>query len=562
MSAAPSLFPNWSICMSMWNVFSLIGGLAIFLFGMMEMNKNLTMIAGSKMKSIMARLTDGPVRGYLTGLGITIVNQSSSATTVLEAALVGAGLMTFYQSLAVTLGAELGSTFLPQLIAFPSITKFSTLIVFVGFIYRLVAKTKRSRYIAMTIFMFGLLFLGMDMMSTSLKPLREYEPFIRLMATINSPILGILIGLVFTMIIQSSGATTSITIAMAIAGAITVEQAVPINLGAAVGTCITAILGSLTLNWEAKRSSYIHVLFQIIGVVWVFILLMIPYQGERLYIWMIKWVTLKVFGTDSVARQIAMGFTFMPVINHIIVFPNLRLVVKLFNRMFPEREAPKPFGALYLEEALIGQSIDLSLMMARKEIIRVSEFIAEMIRELKGSFKSRDEEVIHRVSELDSKVDILHSQIIPFLATLSQEELDSRQSQLSMNYLYIQNELESIGDIIDKNIMKLVQKKINQNVIFSEEGFHEIQHLVYKIHRNFDFLQKAMRDDDIKYVKTILDLHKNKEEEKYKQLHIERLFEGKSASIATSSIHLDLISYFARINKHIAYIASRLQRIM
>ncbi|MBN2861184.1 MAG: Na/Pi cotransporter family protein [Sphaerochaetaceae bacterium] len=548
--------------MSMWNVFSLIGGLAIFLFGMMEMNKNLTMIAGSKMKTIMARLTDGPVRGYLTGLGITIVNQSSSATTVLEAALVGAGLMTFHQSLAVTLGAELGSTFLPQLIAFPSITKFSTLIVFVGFVYRLVAKTKRSRYIAMTIFMFGLLFLGMDMMSTSLKPLREFEPFIRLMATINSPVLGILIGLVFTMIIQSSGATTSITIAMAIAGAITVEQAVPINLGAAVGTCITAILGSLTLNWEAKRSSYIHVLFQLIGVVWVFILLMIPYEGERLYIWMIKWVTLKVFGTDSVARQIAMGFTFMPIINHIIVFPNLRLIVKLFNSMFPEREAPKPFGALYLEEALIGQSVDLALMMARKEIIRVTDFIAEMIKELKGSFKSKDDEVIPRVSELDSKVDILHSRIIPFLATLSQEELDSRQSQLSMNYLYIQNELESIGDIIDKNIMKLVQKKINQNVIFSEEGFHEIQHLVYKIHRNFDFLQKAIRDDEIKYVKTILELHKNKEEEKYKQLHIERLFEGKAASIATSSIHLDLISYFARINKHIAYIASRLQRIM
>jgi len=548
--------------MSMWNVFSLIGGLAIFLFGMMEMNKHLTMIAGSKMKSIMARLTDGPVRGYLTGLGITIVNQSSSATTVLEAALVGAGLMTFYQSLAVTLGAELGSTFLPQLIAFPSITKFSTLIVFVGFIYRLVAKTKRSRYIAMTIFMFGLLFLGMDMMSTSLKPLREYEPFIRLMATINSPILGILIGFVFTLIIQSSGATTSITIAMALAGAITVEQAVPINLGAAVGTCITAILGSLTLNWEAKRSSYIHVLFQLIGVLWVFILLMIPYEGERFYIWMIKWVTLKVFGTDSVARQIAMGFTFMPIINHIIVFPNLRLILKLFNRMFPEREAPKPFGALYLEEALIEQSTDLALMMARKEILRVTDFIAEMIKELKGSFKSKDDEVITRVSEIDSKVDILHSQIIPFLATLSQEELDSRQSQLSMNYLYIQNELESIGDIIDKNIMKLVQKKINQDVIFSEEGFHEIQHLVYKIHRNFDFLQKAIRDDDIKYVRTILDLHKNKEEEKYKQLHIERLFEGKAASIATSSIHLDLISYFARINKHIAYIASRLQRIM
>lgn len=547
--------------MSVWNVFSLIGGLAIFLFGMMEMNKHLTSIAGSKMKSIMAKLTDGPFRGYMTGLGITIVNQSSSATTVLEAALVGAGLMTFYQSLAVTLGAELGSTFLPQLIAFPSITKFSTLIIFAGFMYRLFAKRKKTQYIAMTIFMFGLLFLGMDMMSSSLKPLRTFEPFIRLMSTINTPILGILIGLVFTMIIQSSGATASITIAMAIAGAITVEQAIPINLGAAVGTCITAILGSLTLNWEAKRSSYIHVLFQLIGVVWVFILLSIPYEGERLYIWFIKWVTLKIFGTDSPARQIAMGFTFMPLINHIIVFPNLRFIVRFFNWLFPEREAPKPFGALYLEEKLIGQSVDLALMMTKKEMLRVTDFIQEMILELKTGFKSRDEDVIARVKSIDSKIDILHGQIIPFLAKLSQQEMDVRQSELCMNYMYIQNELESIGDVIDKNIMTLVEKKIRRDLKFSEEGFHEIQHLIYKIQRNFDFLKKALEHDDIKHVNMVLELHKNKEEETYKQLHIQRLFDGKAESIGTSSIHLDLISYFARINKHIAYIASRLQRI-
>jgi len=242
--------------MNIWNLFSLAGGLAIFLYGMMEMNKHLTSIAGSKMKSIMMTLTKGPFRGYLTGLGITIINQSSSATTVLEAALVGAGLMTFHQSIAVTLGAELGSTFLPQLIAFPSITKFSTLIVFIGFMFLLICKSRKNRHIAMTFFTFGLLFLGMDMMSSSLKPLREFEPFIRMMANIETPVLGILTGMFFTMIIQSSGATAGITIAMALAGAITVEQAIPINLGAAIGTCITAVLGSLTLNWEAKRSAY------------------------------------------------------------------------------------------------------------------------------------------------------------------------------------------------------------------------------------------------------------------------------------------------------------------
>ena len=544
--------------MSVWNLFSLVGGLAIFLFGMMEMNKHLTSIAGSRMKSIMLTLTKGKTRGYLTGLGITIVNQSSSATTVLEAALVGAGLMTFQQSLAVTLGAELGSTFLPQLVAFPSITKFSTLIIFIGFLMIITAKTKKQRHVAMTLFTFGLLFLGMDMMSSSLKPLRTYEPSIHLMKNVETPILGIVIGLLFTMIIQSSGATTGITIAMALSGTISLEQAIPINLGAAVGTCITAVLGSLTLSWEAKRSAYIHILFQLIGAVWVFILLMIPLQGERLYIWGIKWFTLNVLGTESLARQIAMGFTFMPIINHLIVFPNLKFIVKLFNRIFPEREAPKPFGAKYVNKKLISKSVEISLMMTKKEILRVSGFIQEMILEMKAAFRSKDPSVLDKVNELDSKVDILHKIIITFLAKLSQEEMSITESEQCMNYMYIQNELESIGDVIDKNIMSLAAKKIEKGLIFSEDGFHELEHLIYKVNRNFENLTIALRNDDQLKAKVVIDSYKDREEEKYKELHIERLFKGQAKSIATSSVHLDLISYFSRINGHIAYIADRL----
>ena len=547
--------------MSIWNLFSLVGGLAIFLFGMMEMNKHLTSIAGSRMKSIMLTLTKGPARGYLTGLGITIVNQSSSATTVLEAALVGAGLMTFQQSLAVTLGAELGSTFLPQLIAFPSITKLSTFILFIGFLLLIFMKTKKSRHVALTIFMFGLLFLGMDMMSSSLKPLRSYEPFIRMMEGVENPIMGILLGLVFTMIIQSSGATTSITIAMALAGTISLEQAIPINLGAAVGTCITAVLGSLTLNREAKRSAYIHIMFQLIGAVWVFILLCIPFQGERLYIWAVKWFTLHVLGTDNLARQIAMGFTFMPVINHLIIFPNLKLLLRIFNKIFPEGEAVKPFGAKYIKNDLINRSIELSLLMTKKEVLRVADLIQLMIQEMKTAFRSHDAEVFVRVSELDSMVDTLHKIIIPFLARLSQEELTKKESELCMNYMYIQNELESIGDVIDKNIMSLATKKIEQELIFSEEGFHELEHLIFRVNRNFENLTMALKNDNPDQARAVLDSHKKKEEEKYKKLHIERLYKGQAESIATSSVHLDLISYFARINGHIAYIAKQFCKV-
>ncbi len=544
--------------MSIWNIFALIGGLAIFLHGMIMMNKNLTSIAGEKMKSVMLTLTKGKVRGYLTGLGITMVNQSSSATTVLEAALVGAGLLTFQQSLAVTLGAELGSTFLPQLVAFPSITKFSTIIIAMGFFASLATKTKKGRHTALTILGFGLLFMGMDMMSGSLKPLRTYQPFMDLMMRVETPALGILVGLLFTMIIQSSGATTGLTIAMAMSGTISLQQAVPINLGAAVGTCITAVLGSLALNWEAKRSAYIHIMFQAIGVIWIYILLMIPYQGERLYIWMVKWFCMNVLGTDSLARQIAMAFTFMPVINHIIVFPSLNFIVKMFNRMCPPREADKPFSAMYVNESLIDESVEIALEMARKEIVRVSEIVQDMFVRVEGAFKTKNENIVHEICEIDSKVDLLHRTIIPFLAKISQKELAASDSKRSMNYLYIENELESIGDVIDKNIMPMAGKMIEQDLVFSEEGLKELEYLHGKVLKNMDLLLEALRDENPVIAKKIKEKYSDLDSEKYKNLHIERLHKGLSESLKTSSVHLDLINYFNMINGHILYVADRI----
>lgn len=544
--------------MSIWNIFSLLGGLALFLFGMIEMNKHLTSIAGSSIKGVMLTLTKGRMRGYFTGLGITMINQSSSATTVLEAALVGAGLMTFQQSLAVTLGAELGSTFLPQLVAFPSITKFSTLIVTIGFIVTLIVKTNRGRHIGMTILTFGFLFLGMDMMSSALTPLRFYEPFIELMKNIETPILGILLGLVFTMIIQSSGATTGITIAMALAGTISLEQAVPINLGAAVGTCITAVLGSIALNWEAKRAAYIHILFQFIGVIWVFILLMIPFQGERLYIWMVKWFAWNVLKTDNIARQIAMAFTFMPVINHLIIFPNLNHVVRFFNIFFPEREKLKPFGPKYLGNESVTEGVEESFIVAKKEIIRVASFVELMIDETIAAFRSKNPDILERISMTDSKVDILHKAIMEFLAKLSQQKLSPEESEVCMNLMYIQNELESIGDVIDKNILGLAAKKIEQNLIFSDEGFHELEHLLFKMKKNFHKLELALSGEKPNQAAKLVKAYKDHEEEKYKKKHLYRLHQGFEQSMATSAVHMDLISYFARINGHIFYIANRL----
>ena len=548
--------------MSIWNIFTLIGGLSIFLYGMIIMNKNLTSIAGEKMKTIMLALTKSRPRGYLTGLGITIVNQSSSATTVLEAALVGAGLMTFHQSVAVTLGAELGSTFLPHIIAFPSVTKFAALLIAGGFFVSVRLKKQKSINTALVFLGFGLLFLGMDMMSASLKPLRDYQPFLDLMVKIETPIFGILLGLVFTMIIQSSGATAGITIAMAMAGTITLEQAIPINLGAAVGTCITAILGSLALNWDAKRSAYIHVIFQTMGVIWVYILLMVRIPGgERAFVGLTKWVTATVFRTDDLGRQIAVGFSLMPIINNILLFsiPKfLDATVALFEKMFPPREREKPFSVKYLQEQLVDGSVDIALEMARKEILIDADLVKSMFGKVVPAFKNKDMNVINEISEKDAKVDLLHKAIILFLAKISGKELGQEEAKRSMNYLYIENELESIGDIINKDLMGITKEMIGLNLNFSEQGSNELIELHGKVMDNIDRMITALREENAVLAKEIVEVYSDINEKKYQLLHIERLHNGVKESIDTSFAHLDAVNYYARINKHIVAIASRI----
>ena len=452
--------------MSVYNYFDLVGGLAVFLFGMIMMNNNLTALAGDKLRSIMLMLTKNKFRGYLTGLGITIVNQSSSATTVLEAVLVGAGLMTFQQSLAVTLGAELGSTMLGQLFAFPKITKLATLFVAAGFFIFLITSTKRRKAIANAILGFGLLFLGMDMMSRSLEPLRSSPIFMQAMIGIEQPILGILVGLVFTMVIQSSGATTGLVIAMAIAGTINLAQAVPINLGASIGTCITAILGSLSLNREAKRSAYIHVVFQTIGVTIAFILLMIPFNGDRLYLAMAKQLTFVLTGShDNLPRQIAVAHSLMPLLNHLFIFPFLPLITKAFNRVFPPAPPKETFGSRFLSEAMLSEP-SIALYQVKKELVRMAPIIRQMMENSSVLLNARDLAARKAIKADDDKIDTLRRESVQYLSKIAKRALSDRESKLQVAYLFIANELENLADVIEQNLLDRAKNSSTRTCTF------------------------------------------------------------------------------------------------
>lgn len=546
--------------MTVYNIFDLIGGLAIFLFGMIMMNDNLTAFAGNKLRSLMILLTKNKFRGYLTGLGVTVINQSSSATTVLEAVLVGAGLMTFEQSLAVTLGAELGSTVLGQLFAFPKISKFATLFVAIGFFAFILAKNKKQKSLANTILGFGLLFLGMDFMSRAMEPLRHSAAFMSLMSRIEEPILGILVGLLFTMIIQSSGATSGLVIAMAISGAITLEQAVPINLGASIGTCITAILGSLSLNREAKRSAYIHAVFQTIGVSIAFILLMIPFRNERFYLYLAKeFSSLFPGGRNNLARQIAMAHTLMPMINHVFVFPMLPVITRIFNKLVPPEPPKEIFGAQYLNEAMLSEP-SVALIQVKKELLRMSEIIESMLDKARSMMINRSLDIGKEIKKADKMVDTLRTEIIVYLTKIAKNTLSDQESKTQTAYLFLASELENLADVIERNVLDRIKKLVNKDLHLSEEGLSDIMKMSDIVVGHFrQFVQSLAEEDAGKALEVLKDVENSRElMNELRRKHFQRLNDGVSTSLETTEIHMDLLSHLHRINKHTNHLVQTL----
>jgi len=464
--------------------------------------------------------------------------------------------MTFHQSLAVTLGSELGSTITAQLVAF-KVTKYALLFIAAGFFGSLIWKTRRAKSVCMSILGFGLLFLGMDIMSKALEPLRSYEPFLKMMTTIEQPILGILFGMIFTMIVQSSGATSGITVAMAMNGSMSLAQAIPINLGASVGTCITAVLGSLALNREAKRTAYIHIIFQLLGVIMVFIFLMIPFHGSNMWMVFVEWFTRKVMGTTDTARQIATAHTLMPLVNHVFLFPTLALWVKLMDKFYPPREVEKPFGPDFIDDSQLANP-PLALEQSRREIMRVGDIVIGMLETTLRVFKKKDGKLADQVSLTDIKADILRNAIVPFLTTVGRQEgLSSELAAQEVSQVYLINELEAIGDIIDKNMMPLAKKMVSHKLRFSDEGYREIVEFHDIIMANFrDALRAmAMNDQELARRITLTKPEIGKHESNLRMRHIERLHKGLSEAHSTSSVHFDLIDQYKRINGHIVSIA-------
>jgi|ETNmetMinimDraft_16_1059900.scaffolds.fasta_scaffold01467_6 phosphate:Na+ symporter len=549
----------------------LFGGLSLFLYGMAKMSDGLKKAAGNQMRKILATLTKNRVVALFVGAFVTMVIQSSSATTVMLVSFVQAQLMTYVQSIGIILGANIGTTITAQLVAF-KLTDYALLMITVGFALTVFSKKESIKHIGEAILGFGILFFGMKLMSDAMKPLREFQPFIDLMKGLENPLLGILIGAAFTALVQSSSAFTGIVIVLAQQGLLTLEAGIPMILGANIGTCVTAGLASIGTIREAKRVALAHVLFNIGGVM--------------IFVWLIPPLAELVRSLSSVSdlsgmeklaaetpRQIANAHTIFNVSVGLIFLPFTTLLAKQVYRILPEVEQVKGIdpATWHLDDSQISHPA-FAIELAQTEISRMSKIIARMLRAIIHPFTTDDpgkDEIypqltIHEGIDMrEEKIDFLDEKVVDYLVKIGRQELSNQQMSEVYAMISIANDLENIGDIIHRNMVPLATKRLQLKSDFSKEGKKELIAFHVKVSKQMSRLRDALGEMDPAMSKKIL-----RKEEKYEILesdfrkqHVMRLHEEKGESLETHEVHVEFMDLLKQIGVHLTNIAKTIMEV-
>jgi phosphate:Na+ symporter len=442
----------------------LVGGLALFLYGMHTMSEGLKAAAGEGMKTLLAKLTTNRFTAAITGAVVTAVIQSSSVTTVLVVGFISAGLMSLSQSVGVIMGANVGTTVTAQIVAF-KVTKYAWAMVAAGFGFWTFPRRDVVRQYGAIIMGLGLLFLGMDQMSSATNPLRTYEPFIELMARMDDPLLAILLGAAFTALFQSSSATTGIVIMLASQGFLSLEGGIALAIGANIGTCFTAILSAFGKPPEAVRAAVVHVLFNVIGaLIWIGFLGQLADVSRQ-----ISPLRADLSGIERLAaetpRQIANANTLFNVANTLILIwftgPIAGLAVKLVparERKAPAEVEPRFLDKIYLTTPSIG--ID----RVRMELGHMGKRLTRMLEAAPRAWAEGSRTELQRVADMDDEVDRLHGAILESSRDLSREELTAAETRRLEGLFSIANYLESIGDLIETDIISQGIRRLDKRV--------------------------------------------------------------------------------------------------
>lgn len=542
--------------MSISIVLGLLGGLALFLYGMQMMSSGLEAAAGNRMKGILEKLTSNPILGVIVGAGITAVIQSSSATTVMVVGFVNSGMLSLQQAVWIIMGANIGTTITGQLIAL-DVGAIAPLLAFAGVAVVTFSKKQTVQHYGQIVAGLGILFLGMEMMSSAMSPLRDSETFISLMTQFGNPVIGILVGAVFTAIIQSSSASVGILQTLAIGGLIDLPNAVFVLFGQNIGTCITAVLASIGTSRNAKRTTIIHLTFNIIGtIIFTIVCILTPLT-----------TVVQNFTPDNPAAQIANMHTLFNVVTTLLLLPFGRKLAKLAVRILPEREGEEPDtqGLMYIKPLEAGAEYQMGNAAIAfngiwNELRRMEKMTRENVEESFTAVMEGSSARFSKVEENEEYIDYLNKEISKYISRILVHETNRKDSSNFSSFFRICSNLERIGDHA-MNICEYTQMMDEKKITFSREAKKEIENMRSISLSAIDHLNNldALSEEALLEISGI-EQQIDQMTEEYRQNQMERMH-METCEGEAGILYSEMLTDFERIGDHVLNIGQELATI-
>ena len=543
--------------MQISDLISMLGGLALFLYGMTMMSDGLEAAAGDKMKTILEKLTANRFLGVVVGAVVTAVVQSSSATTVMVVGFVNSGLMTLNQAVWLIMGANIGTTITGQLVAL-DIGALAPLFCFIGVAMIAFLKSPKIHNWAMIPAGLGMLFIGMDMMSAAMSPLRDSQLFVDIVSTFSNPIVGILVGAIFTALIQSSSASVGILQALAMGGAIQMNTAVYVLFGQNIGTCVTSVLASVGASRAAKRTTYIHMMFNIIGTI-AFTLIAVGFPFVEF---------VESLSPGDVTKQIANTHTIFNIVTTLALLPLGNYMAKLTYKILPEipEEIPTELHLEFLneentsmtEKGSLGASI-LHLDLLKAEVFRMLSMAREAVVLGYDAVMNNDSSYLQKAEEIEEYLDYLNKEISHYISHSIGFETNEKISTAMSRYYGIVGNIERIGDHAN-NINNYVNMMKDKNIVFSAEALSQLGAMkavsVEAIERLEDASQPGSLVPDVSVLEEAMD----DMTVRFRDEHVERMKAGACGEDATI-LFSELLTDFERIGDHALNIAQQLTKL-
>lgn len=533
----------------MTSAIELFGGLGLFLYGMNVMSEGLEKAAGSKMKRFIEILTTNRFMAVIVGAFVTMIVQSSSATTVMVVGFVNAGIMNLTQAIGVIMGANIGTTITAQLVAF-NLTAIAPVAIGLGVGLKIFSKNPKTKKYAEILLGFGILFMGMDVMKHAMKPLRSFEGFTTLLMSFGSgnvldTVLAIFTGFAITAIIQSSSATTGIMVALASQGMLPIDAAFPILLGTNIGTCVTAMISSIGANKTAKRAALMHLIFNLVGTVLFAVLL----AGPALTFVKTFWSTPE--------RQLAMMHTTFNIATTVLLVGFAPMIVKAAERFIPVSEAEMrqlQGGTKYVDDRIL-ETPSIAIVQLMKEVLHMGNVAKETLKFAGEALVERSEDKAKQAFKLEKEVNTLEHAIMEYLVKLSNSDISAAQRTVVDGLFSTVNDIERVADHAD-NIAELAIERVTGDFLFSDKAIEELQSMINDSMTAFEESLNALHSYDRASAQRVIERegYIDMLEKTLRKKHIKRLNEGR-CNPSAGVIFLDAISNLERVGDHSSNIA-------